>query len=393
MLMKSFKKLFLLLLAAVLVFSFAPAYAQADEDDDEYETSCIYDGFYGSSYADITVTDSKGNEYFANDYIKDGTELTVKVTLKEGYEWGEYKQMYVQGQVYDLDKKDSFKFTVNREWSQWFTIDFNYYPKRNYTIKIKADKNVKSYEFINKDGSVKTLPAGEKSYELKGANALSSGTYSIRVIFEKGYELDTAEFAEVSVTDSWGDTYKTTPGYITRTSDIDLIQAYLYSGDNYTYTINITSKKATSSLLDSKKYTVVAPTVKTSKFKKPYSDDDYYTATTTLTFGKGKKATTFSVTSYKYSKKGEVYSYLNYDGSRVPVGSDASKYEVLDFSGVTGLSQETMNNLVGRIYSAYKQDKFPNLKAIYLPKGIAVPILDSWDGTYYYYPIKVITVK
>ena len=91
----------------------------------------------------------------------------------------------------------------------------------------------------------------------------------------------------------------------------------------------------------------------------------------------GKK---IKVTGYKAAWEGEVEII------------DA-KYEIIDLSSATKLSADVIEDLVARIYHLFRQGKLKNLKAIYLPSGVAVPVWDYWMDEYAYYPIEVITLK
>ncbi|MCR5330722.1 MAG: hypothetical protein K6E62_05990 [Lachnospiraceae bacterium] len=385
--MRSFRKIFLVLLAAALVFGFAPKHAQASDE----EKVCYYDGFYGYDYGQATVTDATGKEIAVSEAVADGTTLTVKITLNEDSQWGEQKSIYIQGNNYELDENNSAEFTIDADYSTWFSDDFTYncVPTKSYPVKIKADSHVKSYEFISEDGKVNSFPAGEKEYRIDSAWALSSGAIGMRIIFEDGYECDTASFNTVKVKE-YGESYTYYTGSTSITSDPDYFYIFIYTNSTveYNHTLKIVSKEKKADLLDNKKLNIAVPKVKTSKLKKVYANDDYYQGSTTLTFGKGKKATVFTITNYRYGKKGSVESYLNYDEN---TGSDLANYEVFDLTGVTGLSDYVVYSLVERIYHFYKQGKIPNLKAIYLPAGQVVELM-SYDDEYRYYPVEVITV-
>ena len=359
--------------------------------DTDQDAVCYYSGFNMATYCDMTVTDPSGREIVYGDTVVSGTELTVKITLNENCRLADNTEMYVQGNYYKLDKNNSFKFTVNYDYSNWFYIDFVYgkQPTRTYTIKIKGDSHVKSYEFLTKDEKKISVPAGEKSYTVDEAWALSSGSIALKVIPDDGYECGSVQWNTLKVKDSWGDEYTITPGDVVRTSDSNIYWVSFVYDKDYTYTLKVTSKKEEPGFLDSKKYTITAPKIKTPKFKKEYVGSDEYTSTTTITFGKGKKATEFKITSYREGKKGDVSSYLDYYSTTI--GSDAAKYEIIDLSGLTGFSESIYAQLVERIYHYYKQDKLPNLKAIMLPKEKVVSIM-GYDDEYAYYPIWIISV-
>ena len=144
----------------------------------------------------------------------------------------------------------------------------------------------------------------------------------------------------------------------------------------------LTSKKAETRKLEGE-FTTAKPTVKKTKAK-DYDNHLYYT----ITFGKGKKATKFVYESYVYDD-GSGYNWPD----TITVGSDAAKYEIIDLSSATKLSADVIEDLVARIYHLFRQGKLKNLKAIYLPSGVAVPVWDYWMDEYAYYPIEVITLK
>ena len=496
--MKAFKKIGLLLLAMVLVFLAAPSVSHADD------SSSYYDGYYGTNYYTITVTNSKGKALALYDYVKSGTELTATVAVNSGYEWDDSEDaeapvFYVQGNSYTLDKNNSFKFTVNSDWSDWFYIDTdtipkelphfeythglgytltakdskgktvnegdllkdgqvitvtakldegfewttdtpyfyaqdNYFeldkkgsfkftydsnittvayiytyndPQHIYTAEITADEHVKSFVFADSPNKKKAAASGNGEYILDRAHGLSGETIAIKCILEDGYELDSVKVTKKAKRNS--DNKKVNIGYAFTGcfSDPNLFTIYpLYGFDSYSMTVSdyafsvsITTKKASDSdtaiTLDKKKYNVATPKIK-GKLNLQYGyyyDSDYYRGTKTLTFGKGKKASTvFSIEMERYGKKGEVYTWLDYDKA-VKFGTDAVNYEIFDLTGVKDVDRYTMTSLINEIYSEYKKGRLPALKAIFLPSDMSVEIKYTFntDSEYYYYPVQVIT--
>ena len=371
-------------------------YFYIDTDYAYYNTLPHYEYEHDYGYT-VTVKDSKGNVIKEGDLLTDGAEYTATVTLKDGYEWlADEKVVYAAGNEYTLDKKNSFKFKYDEDDSTVVSIvlaDTWYSLARYYTASITSDSHVKSFTFVNATNKKKaTVAAGEKEYLFNRANGLygtSGNTYqfiSFKCELESGYELDTVTVNKGSIEAG-------------STSDTKLITYSTgYNGDivaNDKLSINITTKKAGSGsiTLDKKKYKVVAPTVSGGKFKK---SGDYYTATQTFTFSKAKNATVIAFSLEKYGKKGDTYGWI--DSEKTNMGTDLTDCEIIDLTGVKGLTSNTAREIVSYIYSAYKSGYLPALKAVFLPSNVSIELKNSWYNynglyEYSYYPIQVITAE
>ena len=355
--MKNMKKILFTLFAVLLLSAFVSTSAKADT-----KAKYTYYG-YSEDYGFVAkVTDPQGKEIKQGDTVTEGTELTVTLILDEYHEWGQYKYVYTDDYYYP--EGDSFTFTPHSDF--WVSA----YPNTKYASTLKADQHVKSFEFINAEK--KTVKAAtEKDYIFDKAMGLSGNSIAIKCIFEDGYELD-----EATITATESD------ALLIRQSENDIFEVYfdMTSNSSTPTVVKITSKKAESRKLSGKPKTV-KPTVK--KNKGEYDNQIDYI----LTFGKGKKATAFSYSYFKYDSS--EYSYFN----TFSIGSDAKKYEVIDLSEATKVPEAILKMMVDRIYHFYKMDKFPKLKAIYLPKGVYIPLTEKWYGEFIYYPVKVITMK
>ncbi|MCR5322367.1 MAG: hypothetical protein K6E85_03730 [Lachnospiraceae bacterium] len=355
--MEKMKKVLFLMFAGLLIFALAPTTAKAAT-----KAKYTYYG-YSEDYGFVAkVTDPKGNEIKQGATVTEGTELTVTLILDEYHEWGTYKYVYTDDYYYP--EGDSFTFTPHSDF--WVSA----YPNTKFAATVKTDKYVKSIEFINAETKTVT-DASQKNYIFEKANGLSGNSIALKCIFEDGYELDEAVITETA-----------SDAMIIRNSENDIFEVYfdMTANPSTPTVVKITSKKAASRKLSGKPKTV-KPTVK--KNKGEYDNQIDYI----LTFGKGKKATTFSYSFFDYDTS--EYSYFN----SVSIGSDAKKYEVIDLSEATKVPEEILKMLVDRIYHFYRMDKFPALKAIYLPKGVCIPLTEKWYGEFTYYPIKVITMK
>ena len=354
--MEKMKKILFLLFAGLILLALSPAKADAAT------TKYTYNGYSEGYGFSVKITDSKGKDIKPGDTFASGTELTVTIILDDLYEWGPTQYAYTDDYYYF--EGDSFTFTPTCDF--WVSA----YPRSEYRATIKADSHIKSFEFI--DAEKKTvIDAAEKDYVFEKSLGLSGSSIAIKCILEDGYALDEAVIAS---TDS--------EAMMIRQSEANIFSVYFSSsyGGTTPTVIKLTSKKETSRKL-SGKLTTVKPTIK--KNKGEYDNEIDYV----ISFGKKKKATTFEYASYDYGNY--IYSYF----MNLSVGSDAQKYEVIDLSEAGKLPEDVITSLVDRIYHLYRMDKFPKLKAIYLPKNIYIPIIDNWYGEYIYYPIKVITLK
>lgn len=353
--MGKMKRLFLFLFAGLILTAFAPKAANA-------AAKFVYNGYSEGYGFTVVITDPSGKELKPGDKFNAGTELTATFTLDDMFEWDDNAYFYA-GDSYYIEG-DSCTFTPYDDF--WVSA----YPVVKYNATLKADSHVKSFEFINA-AEESVYDAGLKDYLFDKSMGLSGSSIAVRCIFEDGYELDTAVV-----------TSSETGASIIRYSENNIFDIY-FDYRNATLTpsvIKITSRKETSRKL-SGKLTTIKPTVK--KYKGEYDNEIDYV----ISLGKGKKASTFNYVTYDYGL--EVNTYL----TDYNIRSSAQKYEVIDLSEASKLNDETIISLVNCIYHLYRMDKFPNLKAIYLPKGLYVPTTEQWTEEFIYYPVKVITLK